>query len=94
VSVRESPLGWQTGVETPREENGLAGLIDMRKSPPVEHHTGVVPRYPQIPAKDKPTGGRPQTKGSAPPVAGTLTRCAFGPARRLHGEFGSQKVAC
>jgi hypothetical protein len=41
---RESSVGRQTVVETPREENGLFHLIKVRKSPPVKRHTGIVRR--------------------------------------------------
>src|ERR1017187_2632432 len=41
---RESPVGRQTIVETPREEDGPFRVIDVRKSPPGECHTRVVPQ--------------------------------------------------
>src|ERR1017187_10360397 len=107
---RESPVGRQTIVETPREEDGPFRVIDVRKSPPGECHTRVVPRAlrnshlllvsglfpasgvqrdlwgrppglrgspwtrspaeessPLATARGRP-GGRPQTRGSAPPA--------------------------
>jgi hypothetical protein len=40
---RENPVGRQTVMEAPREEDGVFRLINVRKSPPVEGHTGGVP---------------------------------------------------
>jgi hypothetical protein len=40
---RETPAGWQAVVETPREEDRRFRLGDVRKSQPVELHTGIVP---------------------------------------------------
>ena len=56
---RESPVGRQTIVETPREEDRLIDLIEVRKSPPVERHTCVVGRRWGI------LKGRPADRGSA-----------------------------
>src|SRR5260370_32966402 len=40
----KSSVGRQAVVETPSEEDGLAGLIEVWKSSPVEGHTGVSPQ--------------------------------------------------
>ena len=39
LAGRKSPVGWQTVVETPCEEDWLVNLMEVRKSPPVERHT-------------------------------------------------------
>jgi hypothetical protein len=37
---REGSVGRQSVVQTPREENGLISPVVVRKSAPVERHTG------------------------------------------------------
>ena len=40
---RESPVRWQTVVETPCEEDRRVNLMEVRQSPPVERHTCFLP---------------------------------------------------
>src|ERR1035437_135750 len=71
---RESSVGRQAVVETPREENGLWHLVEVRESPPVERHTGVVPEIPRNSRqKTGRPGGRPRTGGAAPPSTRAFT---------------------
>src|ERR1700682_5510692 len=54
---RESSVGRQTVVETPREEDGLFRRIEVRKSPPVERHSSS-PSPVGFSAKKSRPGGR------------------------------------
>src|SRR5260370_15994758 len=57
-------VGWQTVVETPRQKDGLVRLVDVRKSPAVERHTGGVPQAMRNPhGRPSRPGGRLRTKG-------------------------------
>jgi len=76
---RESSVGRQTVVETPREENGPFRLINMRKSSPVERHTGIVDKMAKLSLKSRPTGASAADQGVRPTSTRIRPRMAPSP---------------
>ncbi len=87
--LRKSSVWRQTIVETPSEENWPVRLVDVRKSPAIEGHTGLVPPQPWnsplrpanqgVPRMSSPKAAVGRTPGSADaPVA----HPSFHPTRR------------
>src|SRR5471032_2062722 len=97
---RESSVGRQTVVQAPREENGSFCVIDVRKSPPIERHSRVVPpalRSSQERTADRGVccgpGGPPHQAPKSTslhlrkwPVAGASPCLEFRPASNRHAD--------
>src|ERR1035438_3412197 len=72
---RERAVRRQTVVETPREENGLFRLVDVRKSPPVERHMRMVRQNGGILTNEQADRGVGRGPGGPPPIGLCLFNC-------------------